>query len=46
MIYIGSWLDTVKNGFGYMLFDNGLVFKGEYKDDCKVNGVILNLQTK
>jgi hypothetical protein len=46
MIYIGNWFDNYKNGFGYMLFDNGLVYKGEYKEDQKVNGVILNLQTK
>lgn len=44
MFYVGNWFDSYKNGFGYLLFDNGLVYKGEFKDDQKVNGVIINFQ--
>lgn len=31
--YAGYWSDINKQGQGYMLFENGLMYKGEYKDD-------------
>lgn len=43
MHYVGNYNNYQKNGFGYQLFGNGLLYKGEFKDDIKINGVIMNL---
>jgi hypothetical protein len=40
--YVGEYKDNKKNGFGYHNFPNGLVYKGEYVDDKKVAGVVLD----
>ena len=28
------------------MFENGLVYKGEYKNDLKVNGVLIDFKTQ
>lgn len=40
--YIGEYKQNKKNGFGYHHFPNGLIYKGNYLDDKKTGGIVLD----
>lgn len=40
--FIGEYKNNKKNGNGYHHFINGLIYKGLYKDDKKVDGKIID----
>ena len=44
--FIGNYEDNKKNGFGYHYFVNGLVYKGQYKNDQKVDGIVIDPLSK
>lgn len=44
--FIGHYENNKKNGYGYHYFVNGLVYKGQYKDDIKVDGVVIDPMSK
>lgn len=39
-IYIGELINNKWNGFAYNYFQNNLIFKGEYKEDWKISGIV------
>ncbi len=43
--FIGDYKENAKNGFGYHRFKNGLVYRGQYKGDIKVDGTVIDPST-
>ena len=41
-LFYGYFIDSIKQGFGYRLYPNGVCFKGEYINDRKVSGILLD----
>ncbi len=40
--YLGDYAEGKKQGFGYHLFNNGLVYYGRYKDNLKIDGIVID----
>lgn len=44
--FIGNYQGNKKNGFGFHRFVSGFIFKGNYKDDIKADGIVFNPKDK
>jgi hypothetical protein len=43
--FFGEFVDSRRNGRGYRLYSNGFMFKGEYANDKKVDGIVCEFST-
>ena len=37
-----NYKNSKRNGEGYVLYHNGLIFKGQFKNDIKISGIVFN----
>jgi hypothetical protein len=44
--FIGNFKGNKKNGFGFHHYTNGFIFKGNYKDDTKADGIVFDPKNK